>query len=126
MNPYYSNTKIKSASPGLGVGSSPDTTSGRKEAFNPFGRSKKADEAQIGRAALFQLVDGGHGGVGGRQHRVEDESHAVGEIRWSLEIVLDGLERLGVSVKANMSDAGGRNKGQHAIQKSDARPQNEL
>ena len=36
-----------------------------------LGRGEQADEADVLGAALLQPVDGGDGGVGGRQHRVD-------------------------------------------------------
>ena len=93
------------------------------ELLDAFGCGEKADEAHVLGAALLQPVDGGDGGVRGREHRIENDHNAVGEVGGGLEIILDGVERLRVAVEPDMGDARRRHQGQHAVEEADAGPQ---
>ena len=88
--------------------------------LDALGRGEQADEAQVLGAALLQPVDGRHRGVGGREHRVEHQHHAVGEIGRGLEVIFHGLERFRIAIEADMGDARRRHEGQHAVEEADA------
>ena len=54
--------------------------------------------------ALLEHVDRVRGRVAGREHRVEQEHVALGDVGGELDVVLDRLERLLVSVEADEAD----------------------
>ena len=61
-------------------------------------------------------LDGGGGRVAGREHRVEQEHVALGDVVRQLDVVLDGLERLLVAVEADEADARTGDQREHAVE----------
>ncbi len=93
------------------------------EALDALRRGEQADEAQIPRAALLQALHGGDSRIGGGQHRIEHQDHAVGDVGGRLEIILHRLERFRIAIEADMGDAGGGEEVQHPVEEADARAQ---
>ncbi len=46
----------------------------------PSGRREQAQEADIGRAALLELVDRGDRGIAGGEHRVDHDHQALVDV----------------------------------------------
>src|SRR5690349_21664672 len=62
------------------------------------------------------LIDRGDRRVAGRQHRIDDDAVAVAHLARDLEVVLDGEQRLGVAVQADVPDARRRQDLEHAVE----------
>ena len=73
---------------------------------DPLGRRNEADEGDGAGAGVFHLGDRRNARVARRQHRVEDDGVAVGEVVGELDVVLDRLQRLLVAVEADEPDPG--------------------
>src|SRR5260370_22582046 len=65
-------------------------------------RGDEADEFDRLGAALLETADRGAGRMAGRQHRIDDDDEARGNVVRHLQIILYGGERLWVAVDAGM------------------------
>ena len=70
--------------------------------------------------AFFEHRHGGGGRVAGREHRVEQQHVALGDVGRELHVVLDRLERLLVAVEADEADAGDGDQREDAVEHPDA------
>ena len=73
--------------------------------------------------APLHRVDRGGGRVAGREHRVEQDHVALGDVVRQLHVVLDRLERLLVAVQADEADARARDQREHGVEHAHARAQ---
>ena len=71
----------------------------------PSGAAISEISETLRRAGVLQERDGVRGRVAGREHRVEQEHVALGDVVRELDVVLDRLERLLVAVEADEADA---------------------
>jgi hypothetical protein len=69
-------------------------------------------------ALVLELLHGRHGRVAGGQHGVDHDHVALAHVFGHLEVVLDGLEGLGVAVQADVADAGAGHHVEHAVQET--------
>ena len=69
---------------------------------------------------FLQPVDRRDGRVAGGQHRVDHDHVALVQVAGHLEVVLDGDQRLGVAVQADVADARAGHHGQHAVEDAGA------
>ena len=82
----------------------------------PSGAAMSAISVIELRAGLLDVVDRGGGRVAGREHRVEHDHVALGEVGRELDVVLDRLERLLVAVEADEADARARDQREDAVE----------
>ena len=88
------------------------------KALDAFRCRQQAEEADIGRAAFLQLVDGCNCRMSGGQHRVDHDDEAVDDVFRGLEVIFDRLQRIVITIKADMGDARGRYQIEHAFEKT--------
>ena len=86
----------------------------------PSGAAMSAiSRTDVAPAALDRLDRGGRR-VAGREHRVEQDHVALGEIVRELHVVLDGLERLLVAEEPDEADARAGNEREHRVEHAHA------
>ena len=88
----------------------------RSMCATPFGRGDQRDERDAARAGVLEGRRPRRGRVARREHRVEHQHVAVGDVRRQLDVVLDGLERLLVAVEADEPDPRDRDQREHAVE----------
>ena len=93
------------------------------DSLDALGRRDQRDQAHRGRARPLDGLDRRRRRVSGREHRVEQDHVALGDVVRELDVVLDGLERLLVAVEADEPDPRARDEGEHAVEHPDARAQ---
>ncbi len=82
-------------------------------------RGDEADELDRLGAELLEAADRGAGRMAGRQHRIDDDDDARGNVVRHLQVVLDGGERFGVTVDADMPDARRGDEVEHAVDEAE-------
>ena len=82
----------------------------------PFGRRDDREQPDARRARVLDELHGVHGRVAGREHRVEQDHLAVGDVLRQLHVVLDRMQRLLVAVEADEADARAGDQRQHAVE----------
>src|SRR5258707_1000215 len=83
-------------------------------AFDTFRHADKAYQSYVVRAALFQPVDRGDGGVRRCQHRRDHNHQPLVQIAGRLEEIFDRNECFRFAVKADVSDPCRRHQIEHA------------
>ena len=79
--------------------------------------SRQTKRTSLAPRALI-LVTAAIGRIGGREHRVDDDHQAVGEVVRRLEEVLVRLQRLGIAIDADMRDARRGDEVEHALEEA--------
>ena len=94
------------------------------EVAKSFGRGDEAEETNACRARSLQRSYGRSGASTGSEHGIEKQKLTFGSITRDLEVVIHRLERVVVSIQADVSDARGRNETQNSFHHSESGPQN--
>ena len=71
-------------------------------------------------AVVFKEADGRRRAAAGGEHGIEDVHLALGYVLGHLAVILDGLERLGVPVKADVADLRARHELKDAVHHAEA------
>src|SRR5439155_9773497 len=85
------------------------------DVLDPFGRRDQRNQQDVRRTRALDRADRGRGRVPGREHRVEQDHVARGDVVRELDVVLDRLERLLVAVEADETDARSADEREHAV-----------
>jgi hypothetical protein len=93
------------------------------DALDALGCGHEAHEDHRSCARFLDLRDRRDAGVSRRQHRVEDDGIALGEVGGELDVVLDRLERLLVAIEADEADPGAGDEREDAVEHAHAGPQ---
>ena len=83
----------------------------------------QANECDLLRASLLEVGDRSAGGAAGSQHRVDQQVAEALRVGRELPVVANGLQRLLVSVEAQVADPGPGNEPQHPFDHAQPRPQ---
>ena len=75
------------------------------ESRDTFGRSDEAEKPDSRRAGALERGNRGHRAAPRSEHRVEDEEIPLCRIARNLEVVVDRLQRVMISVEADVPDA---------------------
>ena len=86
----------------------------------PFGRGDDRDQAHARCAGVLDELDRMRGRVAGREHRVEQDHVAIGDVGRQLHVVLDRLQRVLVAVEPDEADARAGDQRQHAVEHPEA------
>ena len=88
-----------------------------------LGSRDQRDQPDRACARRLHRHDGGSGRVAGREHRVEQDHVALGDVVRQLDVVLDRLERLLVAVETDETDPRARDQREHAVEHPHPRAQ---
>ena len=89
------------------------------EIRNAFGRGNEDHELDVLAAALFHLVDCSGSGAAGGKHRVDNEDIALGDVLGHFAEVDVGDEGFFITEHADVTDTGGRNHAQNAVDQTE-------
>src|SRR5262245_53310848 len=92
------------------------------EAVDSLGGSDDRDEPHRGPASVLHGRNCGRGRVPGREHRVEEDDVALGDVSRELDVVLDWLKRLLVPVETDEADARPGYETEDAVEHPDPGP----
>ena len=81
----------------------------------PLRGSDQAHEFYVLHAHIFQLLNARSGRAAGREHRVNDQAVALGDIGGHFAVIADGLQGIGVAVHAEVPDLCGGDEFQHTV-----------
>jgi len=102
------------------IGAPPDPP---LDLLDALGSGDEADGGHVAGAALEQVLDGGHEGVTGGQHGVNDEALAARQVvRQPVGVGLD-LQGVLVALHTQEADLGRGQQPGHALEHAQARPQ---
>ena len=71
----------------------------------PSGAAMMHEQIDVASALLAKQLDGGGGRAARREHRVDDQDVAVGDVVGQLAVVLDRAQRHRVAVQPDVADA---------------------
>src|SRR6266513_2874943 len=78
----------------------------RVEVLEPLGTRQETEELDRARPRRLETRHGRHRRVAGGEHRIDDDGVAITHVAGHLEVVLDGGQRLGIPVEADVPHAG--------------------
>lgn len=96
----------------------------RAKSFNTSRSSNQTDEPNARRTGLLEARDRLHRTTASRKHGIKKNELAFLGIRGNLEIVVNGLKRLVITVQAYVPNARGRNEAKDSVHHAQAGPQN--
>ena len=101
-----------------------DVGMGGSEASYSLRCSNKAQKPDTCGAGSLEGIDRGYGASSGGEHGIEDKEVSFGHVTWDLEVVVDWLKCVVVSVESDVAYAGGRDEAKNSFHHPKSSAQN--
>ena len=94
------------------------------QSVKSLGSRNNAHELYRSGVSLLYLRNGVYSRAAGSKHGIENDNIALADIAGQLAVILNRLQSFGVAVKADVTDSGGGNEGQNAVNHAESGSEN--